>query len=186
MTIHNTPHIISVHLFMILHQLSSGVFLISMTGILFIRDIVVLEAVTSNTLVTYLYLTPNVLLRFHIHKSSFLLKSLSIWSISSHVQFCMSFSAFSIHQRYFILFLRLLVFTYQIISYILEFFISSRKGSISAASLLLMSSSFLFGIMFLLNIYLCMLLRKILSSITHSVANIKVNSMISLGISTHV
>lgn len=184
--IHIILQIISVHLFIILHQLSRGVFFISITGMLLISDMVVFEAVTSNTLVTYLYLTPKILLRFHIPKSSFLLKSLSIWRISSQVHFCMSFSVFSIHPRYFILFLRFFVFTYQMISYILEFFMSSRKGLSFSAFLLLISMSFLFGIISLLSIYLCTLLRIILSSTTHRVAKINVKSMISLGISTQV
>jgi len=69
---------ISIHLFIILHQLSRGVFFISITGMLLIRDIVVFDLVISKTLVIYLYLIPNVLLRFHIFKSSFFVKSLSI------------------------------------------------------------------------------------------------------------
>jgi len=72
------------------------------------------------------------------------------------------------------------------ISYIFEFFISSRKGASSSAFLLLISKSLLFGMTFLFSRYLWMLLRIILSSITDIVENINVKNMISLGISTHV
>ena len=184
--IHRVLHRRSAHLFITLHQLSRGVFFISITGILFISDIVVLVWVTSNIFVMYLYLIPNVLLRFHMPSSSFFQKSLSIWSISSHCFFSMSFSIFSNHQRYLILLFILFLFIYQITSYIFEFFISSRNGSSSAISLLLISSSFLFGIIFLFRRYLCMLLRMILSRITPRVENINVKNIISLGISTQL
>jgi hypothetical protein len=63
---------ISNILFITFHQLSSGVFFISITGILFIRVKVVLVLVISKELVIYLYLIQNILVNSQRINNSFL------------------------------------------------------------------------------------------------------------------
>jgi hypothetical protein len=91
---------ISKILFIILHQLSRGVFFISITGILFIRDSVVFVFVISNEFVIYLYLIQNILDSSHSFNRSFFEKSLSIYSISSHFFDLKIFLVFFIFHRY--------------------------------------------------------------------------------------
>jgi hypothetical protein len=73
----NHEHISNI-LFITFHQLSSGVFFISITGILFISDNVVFVLVISNEFVIYLYLIQNILVNSHNTNNCFLEKSLSI------------------------------------------------------------------------------------------------------------
>jgi hypothetical protein len=72
------PANISNTLFIILHQLSRGVFFISITGILFIRERVVFVFVISKEFVIYLYLTQNILDNSQSFRRSFFEKSLSM------------------------------------------------------------------------------------------------------------
>ncbi|MDP3380114.1 MAG: hypothetical protein Q8S84_00770 [bacterium] len=62
---------ISNILFITFHQLSNGVFFISITGILFISERVVLVFVISNELVIYLYLIQKILVNSHKDFRSF-------------------------------------------------------------------------------------------------------------------
>ena len=75
---HMIPANISNTLFIILHQLSRGVFFISITGILFIRERVVFVFVISKEFVIYLYLTQNILDNSQSFRRSFFEKSLSM------------------------------------------------------------------------------------------------------------
>ncbi|MDR2639839.1 MAG: hypothetical protein LBC61_00415 [Candidatus Peribacteria bacterium] len=99
-----TIHIIkSKILLKIFAQSSREVLFISITGILFIRERVVFVFVTSKEFVIYLYLTPKVRVNSQSSSNSFLLKSLSIFSISSHFFFSNIFFISSMSHKYFIL-----------------------------------------------------------------------------------